>query len=63
MVAIVAVYDVWVISVGGNHASISQTMMEWSYNYPLFPFIVGVVIGHLFWRMKDGKGTHKLRGR
>lgn len=46
----IAAYDVWVIyAAGNNDASISAQLIEWSYNYPLFPFLMGVVCGHIFW--------------
>lgn len=53
----VAVYDVLAIINGGTEASISSTMIMWSYRFPAFPFLIGFVCGHLFWRMKENKDT------
>lgn len=53
----VAVYDVLAIVNGGTEASISSTMIVWSYRFPLFPFVIGIVCGHLFWRLKSNTDT------
>jgi hypothetical protein len=49
----IAVYDVWVISTAGKDASISQVLIDYAYAYPSFPFIMGFIMGHIFWRMPD----------
>jgi len=60
MFCAVAVYDVMAIQGGGTEASISHTMIIWAYHYPLFPFLMGVLCGHLFWRMRDSVDTKKI---
>ena len=52
-VVAVAIFDFWVIAVDGKPASISATLIRWSYEYPSISFLLGFVCGHLFWRMKD----------
>lgn len=59
-VILVAGYDVYAIAVGGFEVSISHTMIEWSYKYPIFTFLMGVTCGHLFWRMGDSPTTKKI---
>lgn len=54
----VIVYDVWAMAKGGTDGSISHTIIVWSYNYPIMTFAMGVLCGHLFWRVR---GTEKLR--
>lgn len=62
-IAVIAVYDVWVISKGGTEVSISWTIWELSAgdcesgkkSWPLVPFTAGVLIGHLFWQMRPHK--------
>ena len=56
----IAAWDVYAIVLGGHEVSISHTMIEWSYKYPIFTFLMGVVMGHLFWRMSDSKTTNKI---
>ncbi len=56
-VVVIGAYDVYAILVGGKEASISWTLVEWSYDYPSIPFLSGFLCGHLFWRMKDPKDT------
>lgn len=58
--AAIAGYDVYTIAVGGFETSISHTMIEWSYKYPIFTFLMGVIMGHLFWRMGDSATTKKI---
>ena len=49
----IALYDVLAISGGGTEASISHTLIVWSYNYPVLTFAFGFVMGHLFWRVRS----------
>jgi hypothetical protein len=51
----IAIYDVLAISGGGTEASISHTLIVWSYKYPVLTFCFGFVMGHLFWRVRDTK--------
>ena len=60
LVVIIAVYDVYAIAKGGVESSISHMMIEWSYKYPMFPFMMGVLVGHLFWRMRDTEYTKQI---
>lgn len=59
-ILIIAAYDVYAILAGGSEASISHTMILWSYKYPVFTFMMGFVMGHLFWRTIDNKDTKKI---
>jgi hypothetical protein len=54
VVSIIA-WDAFVIINGGVETSISQTMIDWAYEYPIFSFSMGVVCGHLFWRISSVK--------
>ncbi len=56
VLALIGIYDVWVIAASGKQDSISWVVIEWSHDYPSFTFIVGFAMGHLFWRMKNPKG-------
>lgn len=53
IIFIVAVYDVWVIWKKGKTHSISAVIIRSSKQYPLITLMVGVLIGHLYWRMDD----------
>lgn len=61
---LIAVYDVWAISKGGTEASISHLLFVWSYKYPMFTWLAGftpgVLVGHLFWRIRDTAETKKI---
>ena len=52
-------YDAWVIMSKGKEASISWVMIEYSYEYPIGVFLLGLLFGHLFWRMKDPRKGNK----
>jgi hypothetical protein len=63
----IAVYDVWVISSGGNTKSISWTIWENSAGNcsagikakPMIPAVAGILFGHLFWQMIPDKVKRK----
>jgi hypothetical protein len=56
----IAFYDVLAIYKGGTEASISHTIIVWSYRFPAFTFLFGFVMGHLFWRVKETKELASL---
>lgn len=57
---VIAGYDAWVIKEGGVEASISYTMISWSYSFPAFTFLMGFVAGHLFWVIRARKPDAKI---
>lgn len=64
MVVAVLIYDAVAIHYGGTEASISSIIITMSYKMPFANHILGVIegilIGHLFWRMKGNKDTRAL---
>ena len=60
LVLLLAVYDVIAIQKGGTEASISSVLINFSYRMPIFTFTTGVIVGHLFWRMRTNKDTKHL---
>lgn len=46
-------YDLWVMAVGGKDASISQVVIDYAYQYPIGVLAIGILLGHLFWRMPN----------
>ena len=42
-------FDTYLIIGEGTDASISNQIIEWSYEYPVFTFLMGFAMGHLFW--------------
>lgn len=55
----VGAYDVVAMFQGGYESSISYLMITWAYKFPIFPFFMGVLCGHLFWRMPEVIGEKK----
>lgn len=53
VIACITVFDVIIFSRGGTESTISWVLIDWSYKYPVFPFAMGFVMGHLFWRVRD----------
>tara|TARA_B100000029_G_scaffold460419_1_gene491387 strand:- start:1204 stop:1413 length:210 start_codon:yes stop_codon:yes gene_type:complete len=49
MVLVVVAWDVTVTYGGKPEASLSQVILEKSMRDPIIPFLIGVIIGHLFW--------------
>ena len=50
-VIIVLGFDLWVMFMGGTGTTISHELINWPYKYPIMGVLVGIVLGHLFWRM------------
>jgi len=61
-IMLIAIWDVYAIVNGGTEASISHTMIVWSYKYPAFTFLMGFVMGHLFWRVRETKELTEVTG-
>lgn len=61
----ILIYDAIAIYYGGTEASISSLIITSSYKMPFLPFCIGLFIGilsgHLFWRMKGNKDTAKIK--
>lgn len=59
MITSIVVFDFYIIFAEGAPESISAYLIRWSHEHPSIPFLIGFVMGHLFWRMSDkrvGKG-------
>lgn len=44
-------FDLWVMYAGGTGTTISHELINWPYKYPIMGVMVGILIGHLMWRM------------
>lgn len=53
IIAVIVIWDIAVIQMGGVEASISQVMRDWSKDYPVFTFAIAFSMGHLFWGMSN----------
>jgi hypothetical protein len=64
LVAIILGYDVYAIAKGGTEASISSLIITASYKMPFMVYIIGlfngILVGHLFWRMKSNNDTKDI---
>ena len=56
MIVSIVVFDFYLIAQGGTGESISNQIIEWSYDYPAFTFLAGFTMGHLFWVISNRKG-------
>ena len=52
-------YDVFAYIKGGTEATISSVIIDWSYDYPAFTFMMGFVNGHWFWGLARKKRVVK----
>lgn len=59
-VVVIAFFDAYVIIEGGPESSISHVLIELSYKYPVITFMMGFIMGHLFWRTLDNQRTRKI---
>lgn len=60
LILVVAIYDGYAIYKGGTEASISHVILIWTYKYPPVTFVLGYLMGHLTWRIRDTKDTKEL---
>jgi hypothetical protein len=64
IIVLILIYDVIAIVNGGTEASISSLIIKASYEMPFMTFMIGnfigILEGHLFWRMKSNKDTEKI---
>ncbi len=49
LIGIVTVYDVWTLWKRGYATTISYTLYAGAIRFPIIPFSLGVIAGHLFW--------------
>jgi hypothetical protein len=55
VVVLIIGWDAYTILSNGVETSISQVMIDWAYDYPVFPFSMGFVCGHLFWVISSSR--------
>lgn len=51
VVGVLIVYDIYAYKVRGSDTTISVQMYEAGKKYPIIPFLLGVVFGHIFWNL------------
>lgn len=49
VIAAVLFWDAWATATSGRVESVSTVVRGWADNNPILPFVVGVVVGHVFW--------------
>lgn len=54
ILGLIIVYDVWTLIDRGYNTTISWSIYALSVRFPIIPFALGVVCGHLFWTNKAG---------
>jgi hypothetical protein len=64
IIGLILIYDVFAIMNGGTESSISSLIITMAYKMPFAVYCIGlfngILVGHLFWRMKGNKETAKL---
>lgn len=49
LLVVSAIWDTYCILSGQEESTISELMYSLSVRLPVFPFFIGVLVGHLFW--------------
>lgn len=49
LIAVLAVIDIWVAARYSPEATLSVQLYEWASRYPIIAFMLGVLVGHVFW--------------
>ena len=64
LIVAILLFDVFAINEGGTEASISSILITYAYKMPFLVYCIGlfngILVGHLFWRMKSNKDTKEL---
>jgi hypothetical protein len=64
IIVIILAFDVYAIQVGGTEASISSLLIVSAYKMPFMVYMIGLIngilVGHLFWRMKPNEDTKEI---
>ncbi len=47
------IWDFWAYFHGGNPSTISATLVRWQWYYPWEPFLVGVLVGHILFDLRE----------
>lgn len=63
VIVLILIYDVYILVIGGTGTSVSHELIVWAYKYPVLPFAIGFVMGHLFWRMPSTEDTKQIEER
>jgi hypothetical protein len=48
LLLVIAAWDLWALYKGQPAWTVTAIIQEWSRQVPLFPVMVGIVVGHLF---------------
>lgn len=64
IIALILIYDAVAVGMAGNEASISSYLITRAYKMPFMVYCIGlfngILVGHLFWRMRGNKDTRAL---
>lgn len=61
VVAVIVAFDLWTISAHGYDTTISAVGYQFARNYPIIPFALGVVVGHLYWPNQAAAERQRLK--
>lgn len=48
-IIILIIYDIFILLKKGSKYTISSVLLELGKKYPIIPFFLGIVFGHIFW--------------
>ena len=46
---IIFAYDFYAVRRWGQGGTISAVLLKYAYKFPVVPFLIGFIMGHLFW--------------
>jgi hypothetical protein len=66
LIVVLLIYDAIAVMNGGSEASISSLLITSAYKMPimvsLISWFIGLVQGHLFWRLRQNEDTKSVGG-
>lgn len=49
IIVVVLAFDSFIMFHTNNEVTISSVVLDYSKQYPIIPFVMGLIAGHLFW--------------
>lgn len=51
-IAVGILWDLFALWCWGIEATVSAVLLGWARRHPIIPFVLGVLVGHLFWSQR-----------
>lgn len=46
------IWDAYAAYIGRSDVTVSHIIQQWAFSFPILPFLLGLLVGHLFWPIR-----------